>query len=394
MTTKSWEGAATGSASRMRQLVYGLRTEGTGPGREAAAIGLGLFIGCSPFYGLHFLICMAAGWLFRLNRLKVYVAANISNPIVAPFLLLAELQTGAFVRREQLQGLTLEAVKRMDPWQFAGDLLLGSVLVGAVLALAAGGATYALAREGHDDRFFLDLVRRAADRFVTSSITAWEFARGKLRGDPLYRTVLLHGLLPGGGTLVDVGCGSGLMLAMLVEARRADAAGEWPDDRRRPPLYQRLVGVEVRPRVARLARAALGADAVILEGDARDVMPPACDAVLFFDVLHMLPEADQDRILDVLADRLGDGGVMLVREADAAAGWRFLAVRAGNRLKAFAFGHWRQRFHFRSAGEWTRAFAARGFDVAAQATGQGTPFGNVLFVLTARERASGSSPRS
>ena len=34
---------------------------------------------------------------------------------------------------------------------------------------------------------FLDLVRDASDRYITASIVAWEFARGKLRGDPLYR---------------------------------------------------------------------------------------------------------------------------------------------------------------------------------------------------------------
>ena len=77
-----------------------------------------------------------------------------------------------------------------------------------------------------------------------------------------------------------------------------------------------------------------------------------------------------------------------MREADAAAGWRFEAVRAGNRAKALAFGYWRQPFHFRTAAEWSALFERLGFHVVRQGSGAGTPFANVLFLLTARSRAS------
>ena len=39
--------------SRLRQFVYQLRNEGHTPGRHAVAVGVGGFIGCTPFYGLH-----------------------------------------------------------------------------------------------------------------------------------------------------------------------------------------------------------------------------------------------------------------------------------------------------------------------------------------------------
>ena len=79
---------------------------------------------------------------------------------------------------------------------------------------------------------------------------------------------------------------------------------------------------------------------------------------------------------------------VLCGEADAAAGWRFSVVRAGNRLKALLFGHWHQGFRFRTADEWRDCFTAAGFDVEARAAGEGTPFGNVLFILTRSLRAS------
>lgn len=368
-------------SAELRRFLHDLRTEADGPGREAAAIGAGVFIGALPFYGFHLLICLVTGSVFRLNRLRLYLAANISNPLMAPFLILSELQVGALVRRGELRSLTLEAVKRIDPWSFGADILLGSLIVGAVLGLSIGGTTWLLTREGDDDPLFAALVKRASDRFVSVSILAWEFARGKLRGDPLYRTVLMDGVLASGRTLVDVGCGTGLMLALLAEAASSHRDGKWTTSAPSPPLFEELVGIELRPRVARLAASALGTSAVILEADARDVAPQGADAVLFFDVLHMMPAADQERLLTSMAGRLAAGGVMLVREADAGAGWGFRAVRAGNRLKAIAVGRWRQTFHFRSAAEWTALFEQMGFAVTCHAAGEGTPFANVLFIL-------------
>ncbi|MEN3337080.1 MAG: hypothetical protein V7647_756 [Acidobacteriota bacterium] len=361
-----------------------LRTEGSGPGREAAAIGLGVFIGASPFYGAHLLLCWAFGRLFGLNRLKVYLAANISNPVVAPWLIFGELQTGAWVRRGEVHALTLEALNGTSPWSFGLDVLLGSAVIGSVLAVAAGSATYAAARRRLPDPAFAALVSRAADRYVSTSITAWEFARAKLRGDPIYRHVLLQGSALGGQTLVDIGCGQGLMLALLVEAATAADSGTWTGPP--PPRFERLVGIETRAGVARLARTALAGDAEIVVADARRVELEGVDAVLLFDVLHMMPPDDQDALLAHTAAALRTGGTVLVREADAGAGWRFAMVAAGNRIKALAFGRWGQRFYFRTAAEWSACFGRHGLRADAQRMAAGTPFGNVLFSLTAAER--------
>jgi hypothetical protein len=106
-------------------------------------------------------------------------------------------------------------------------------------------------------------------------------------------------------------------------------------------------------------------------------------AVLLFDVLQLLRPDDQEALLAGMAASLEPGGVVLVREADASAGWRFTAVRVGNRLKAFAVGTWRrQSFHPRTEAEWRDCFARLGFRAAVWPMGEGTPFANVLFRLT------------
>ncbi|HJZ77482.1 MAG TPA: DUF2062 domain-containing protein [Vicinamibacterales bacterium] len=366
----------------------GLRTEGAGTGRETAAIALGVFIGCLPIYGFHLLLCWVAGALLGLNRLKMYLAANISNPLVAPWLIVAEVQTGAWLRRGSFHHVSRDHIASTALTVFGIDAIVGSLLVGAVLAALAATGTYSLVRESGADRPFAALVRKAADRYLETSITAWEFARGKLRMDPVYRATLSPEFLPSGGTLLDIGCGQGLTLALLAEARLAFEDGTWPRGWAAPPRFDRMVGIETRRRVAAMARRALAGAAHVIEGDARAVALEPARAVLLFDVLHLLPPDDQEALLASIGARLQFGGVLLVREADSGGGWRFTAVRVGNRFKAFVTGTWRQQsFHPRSDAEWRDCFTRHGFAVEARPMGQGTPFANVLFRLT--RRASG-----
>jgi uncharacterized protein (DUF2062 family) len=372
-----------GDAVRLRRLFLNLRIEGAGAGRETAAVALGVFVGCLPLYGLHLLICWGLGFLLGLNRLKMYLAANISNPLVAPWLLFVEVQAGAWLRRGSFHALTREAVVETGLATFGIDAAVGSVAVGALLAMAAAAATYSLVRTSAWDRPFTELVRRASDRYLGASITAWEFARGKLRMDPIYRATLSPGMLPPGATLVDIGCGQGLTLALLAEARQAYRAGAWPADCPPPPCFARMTGIEMRGRVAAIARRALAGEAEVIDGDARMVPLEPASAVLLFDVLQLLRPDEQESLLARMAAHLEPGGVALVREADAAAGWRFTAVRVGNRLKAFAFGTWRrQSFHPRTEAEWRDCFARLGLRAEVRPMGTGTPFANVLFRLT------------
>jgi uncharacterized protein (DUF2062 family)/SAM-dependent methyltransferase len=391
----------------LRRLAQTIRTEGGGPGRESVALGLGVFIGCLPLYGFHLLICMAAGTLFRLNRLKVYLAANISNPFVAPWLLLLEVEAGAFLRHGAFHPLSLETIKSVELASVTLDLVVGAVAVGAALGGLVGGITYALVRGTDEHDAFATVVRLAADRYIDAGVTAWEFARGKLRGDPIYRALVCDDLLarplsgpavPGhderraapAGTLVDIGCGMGLSLALLAETRRASLAGTWPMALPVPPAFEHIVGIEIRRRVAAMAAAALADDAVVITGDARASLPGRFHVVLLFDVLHMMGRDEQEALIASLAANLEPEGRILVREADAAAGWRFTAVRWGNRLKALTRGSWRQQFCFRTAPEWAACFASHGLHSEMRRMSEGTLFGNVLFVVTPDRPRSGA----
>lgn len=363
------------------RLLQELRTEGGGPRRDAAAVGLGAIVGCTPFYGFHLLMVMALGRWLRLNRLKMYLASNISNPLMAPGLILAEIQVGAWLQRGDLHDLSLDALKATDPWTFGSDLLIGSVVVGSTLGVLLAAATHmATGRTPTLPGHIADVLDRAADRYLPIGIAAWEMARGKLRRDPVYAAALTTPVPPG-GTFVDVGCGRGLMLAANAEASTAHAAGRWPADADPPPIFSAMVGVELGARIARLAQRALGDAAEIRQGDALARLPASASVAAVFDVLHLMPAERQEELVRALAAMLEPGGVLLVREVDAAAGFGFHLVRIGNRAKNMLVGNWRVSFHFRTAAAWRSFFERHELKVELRPMGHSTPFANVFFRL-------------
>jgi hypothetical protein len=160
----------------------------------------------------------------------------------------------------------------MDPWSVGADLLIGAVIVGALLGLAIGSATWMLTRDRGGDPLRLaratglGSVRRGQHHGV--GVRAWQSSAGiRCIGRSCWGECCRQASSE--GTLVDVGCGSGLMLRAAGRGSVVLARGRWPRDRPAPPLFQRLVGIELRPRVARLARRALGDAATVVEEDAR-----------------------------------------------------------------------------------------------------------------------------
>jgi uncharacterized protein (DUF2062 family) len=360
--------------ARLTRLLHGLQTQGQTPVQKAAAVALGLFIGATPFFGLHFLMSVLLGRALRLNIIRVYVAANISNPIVAPLLTLTEIQTGAWLRIGRVY--TFDHTPA-DIWSFTQDLLIGTVVIGGLLAALGFILTLLIASRRGRDPLIARLFDETAARYLSSGPTAWQFAQNKLSHDPLYQGLLTDAALPSEGRLIDIGCGQGLSLALLATARSLHAQGVWPVGWAPPPAQLELWGIDHRARVVATARRALESDATVVNGDMREVEMPQCRVALLCDVLHLAGREDQDRLLDRVVDALDPGGLVVVREADASGGWRFEAVRVGNTIVAASRGHFRPAFHFRTAEDWRRALITRGLDVTVHPSGSKI-FGNVV----------------
>ena len=132
------------------------------PSRLAASMAVGVFIGLTPFYGLHTFLALLAAFVFRLNKVATITGAWINLPWFAPFvygfcLALGDaLLSGDFSRFSWtgLSGLASSAggYLRASPRENVGalyrmvwdmlfsasvPLFVGTTLMGLVLAVVA-----------------------------------------------------------------------------------------------------------------------------------------------------------------------------------------------------------------------------------------------------------------
>lgn len=224
------------------------------------------------------------------------------------------------------------------------------------------------------------LLEAATRPYIASGKYAWHFARGKLRHDPFFFWVLRRGLLPERGRLLDLGCGQGLLLALLTAARQQYARGQWPRGWPAPSSSFQMHGIELDRDRAETARRALGTSAEIDCCDIRVAPFPACSVVVMTDVLLYLTEVEQIRVLQKAIDALRPGGLLLLREADARAGLRFYITQWSDRLIAAARGRFWRKLHYRGASTWVSLLEELGLAVDAEPMSEGTPFSNILFM--------------
>jgi hypothetical protein len=114
------------------------------PWRIALALAVGVFISCTPFYGVQTVLSIAVAWLFGLNRVATISGAWLNLPWFAPFVYAGALWLGRALlpQVEGLHGLSL-------------TLLLGTTIVG----VAAAAVTYVVA---------LTVIRHRRDRAATA----------------------------------------------------------------------------------------------------------------------------------------------------------------------------------------------------------------------------------
>ena len=245
-------------------------------------------------------------------------------------------------------------------------------------------------RVANSEPAFRRLVRHAAARFRPAGWGPYYFARGKLGGDPVFAALLRDGRIKDEARVVDLGCGLGILAALLVAASEQcepRSASDWPSTWAPPPQRWTLRGFDLRSDAIAAGHRALAdvRDRVTLSvEDVRQVMLPECDIVVMLDVLHYIDPVAQTRLLANAHAALAPAGILLLRVSDAARDWRFRFTSAVDWWVSLARQKSWPQFYSRPLAEWTSLLDGIGYSVIAQPMSQGTPFANVLLIATKR----------
>jgi uncharacterized protein (DUF2062 family) len=118
-----------------------LMKEHRSPKETSLALGLGVFVGCTPFFGFHTALVLLLSPLLRLNPLFLWIGTQISIPPLAPLLAFASVNIGLYLMGENL-------ISSSSPWtlksgmEFLSYWILGSIILGTILSIVTMGLTY------------------------------------------------------------------------------------------------------------------------------------------------------------------------------------------------------------------------------------------------------------
>ncbi len=85
-------------------VTVSLLREHTSPFESALAVGVGVFVGCTPLFGLHTGIVILLGLLFRWNIAYLWLGTQISLPPLVPFLIWGSEKIGSQFWGDRLEG--------------------------------------------------------------------------------------------------------------------------------------------------------------------------------------------------------------------------------------------------------------------------------------------------
>lgn len=228
------------------------------------------------------------------------------------------------------------------------------------------------------------VVATVSHAYRAADAHAARFARSKLLRDPVFRHLLQHGLIPTGATVLDLGCGQGLLSGCLAAAADAQRHGRWPVGWRAAPIDTRVIGLDLSATQLQRAVASGFAGARFVAADMRQAVFPVCDVVACIDTLHYLPLADQDAVLLRAREALRPGGVLLLRVGDSSAPMRWRLGLWIDRLTRWAQGGGWHPVHGRGLASWRATFDRLGFEVQCHAMNGRLPFANRLLVARRR----------
>jgi uncharacterized protein (DUF2062 family)/2-polyprenyl-3-methyl-5-hydroxy-6-metoxy-1,4-benzoquinol methylase len=347
----------------VRQFATTLLRERLDPGRAAAAVFLGIFIGIVPIYGFQTLAALGLALLFRLNKPLTLASTFINNPLLQPLIIVSSVELGYLLSGGSFRPFHPSALagahmkEELLSWVI-GSVALG-VLAGGVGALITAVVIHMKAPANPELRDRIRFVKRMFAR------CAWAdrgFVRWKLRLDRIFGLLAAENL--GSGTVVDLGCGHGMALSF---AAFGDSS-------------RHLVGCDLDAHRIAVAREALGTlNADLSVADVRRLELPPASLILILDVLQYLAADEQLALLKRCCSALAPQGMLIFRVHDRERGLWTTITMAFDRL-IFACGRASVRPLMLSAAEYHSVLENAGMQVEERRFRNRLPLAHILFI--------------
>jgi predicted LPLAT superfamily acyltransferase/uncharacterized protein (DUF2062 family) len=125
-------------------VVVGLLRRQTSSARLALGLGVGVAIGCTPFYGLHAVIALGISLVARLNFLAVFVGTQVSLPPLVPFIILSSVRIGLWMKGQPVTSLSSLPRNLHGAEHLFGSWLKGSLILGPAAGIVIGSLFFVI----------------------------------------------------------------------------------------------------------------------------------------------------------------------------------------------------------------------------------------------------------
>jgi uncharacterized protein (DUF2062 family) len=115
------------------------------PGLRAASVGFGVFMGIVPIWGFQLVVAIFLAVLFRLNKILVIIAANISIPPMIPLIIFLSYKAGAFWMGANAQHLHFDrSISLSTVQKNLEQYIYGSITLAVIAGIAFALITFVL----------------------------------------------------------------------------------------------------------------------------------------------------------------------------------------------------------------------------------------------------------
>ena len=136
---------------RIRNFISWLWNQEGSPSKRALGLGVGIFSGCFPFFGLQTLMGVFLAKIFKGNNILAAVGTWISNPFTYVPLYYFNYRLGSLILNKNKNIVDFSHITTNELWSQGWDLssrlIMGSICMGLLTGIVGGLGLYFLLKK-------------------------------------------------------------------------------------------------------------------------------------------------------------------------------------------------------------------------------------------------------